>query len=322
MKLRLVHFGLLLALLAAIGAIGYFVPHTKPAPLATPLRKPLEIVPPGAAFVLSADLKTLRENPLARRLFAERLRSVAAAPPGCGLDPVNDLDELVIAVPNASPLPRDLERPFASGALAVIGSGRFRASAVADCAAAAIRARAGDPVHTPIGSFLGVRDRKGGDAEIVARDGLLVVSEGSYLRAVLDAADGKGADGSELERTRDRLHAELRRRLGDETPLRATLSLPAGWLEQTLADPAASASPISKLRSAAVGVKLGASVTLDGLLASETAADATALESVLRSLARHTDLLSVSIRANGVELEVRAELSEASVEALLRARGG
>lgn len=323
MKLRLVHIGLLLTLLAALGALLYFVPRTrapsaaKPAPL-----RPLEIVPPGAAFVLSADLVALRENQLARRVFADRLRSIAAVPRGCRLDPVTDLDEIAVAVPNASDLGRDLARPFAPGALAVIASGRFGAAAVADCAEEAIRARQGDPVRTPIGSFLGVRDRKRAGAEIVARDGLLVVSEGSYLRDVLDAADGQGAPGSELERTRDRLHVELRRRLGENTPIRATLSLAPGWLEEALGEPEAKASPLSKLRSAAVAVELGGALSLRALLVSETAADSTALEGLLRSLARDMGVGSFSLRVNGVELELRAEVSEAAVQALLRAQGG
>lgn len=319
MKLRVVHAGLLLALVVAIGVILRFVPRSPATVVRAPVRRPLEIIPAGAAFVLSADLVALRANPLARRVFAERLRSLAAAPKDCGLDPVNDLDEIVIAVQDARAL-GELDRPFGSGGLAVVAGGKFRTAAVSECAAASIRARGGDPVLTPIGSFVGVRDRKRGGAEIVARDGLLVVSEGAYLRALLDAADGKGAEGGDLERTRDRLHGELRRRLGDDTPVRATLSLPPGWLEQTLRDPEASASPLSKLRSAAAGVKLGTALSVNALLVSESAADSAALETVVRSLARDADLGSVSIRSSGVELEVRADVPEAAVEALLRAQ--
>jgi hypothetical protein len=318
-KLRVVHAALLLALVVAIGVILRFVPRSPTTVVRPPVRRPLEIVPAGAAFVLSADLVALRASPLARRVFAERLRSMAAAPKGCGLDPVNDLDEIVIAVQDARAL-GELERPFGSGGLAVVASGKFRTAAVSECAAASIRARGGDPVLTPIGSFVGVRDRKRGGAEIVARDGLLVVSEGAYLRALLDAADGKGAEGADLERTRDRLHGELRRRLGEDTPVRATLSLPPGWLEQALRDPEASASPLSKLRSAAAGVKLGSALSVHALLVSESAADSAALEAVVRSLARDADLGSVSIRPSGVELEVRADVPEAAVEALLRAQ--
>jgi hypothetical protein len=318
-KLRVVHVGLLLALVVAIGLILRFVPRSRTYVARAPVLRPLEIVPAGAAFVLSANLVALRESPLARRVFAERLRSVAAAPRGCGLDPVNDLDELVIAVQDARAL-GDLERPFGSGSLAVIAGGTFRSTAVSDCAMASIRARGGDPVLTPIGSFVGVRDRRRGGAEIVARDGLLVVSEGAYLRALLDAADGKGTEGGDLERTRDRLHGELRRRLGEDTPVRATLSLPPGWLEQALGEPEASASPLSKLRSAAAGAKLGTTLSLNALLVSETAADSAALESVVRSLARDADLKSLWVRANGVELEVRADVSEVVLETLLRAQ--
>ena len=321
MKLRLVHLGLLLALLAA-GAVLHFARREPPSVAKRAPLRPLEIIPPGAAFVLSADLIALRRSELARRVFAERLRSVAAAPLGCGLDPVNDLDEIVVAVPNASDLGRELSQPFASGALAVLAGGRFRASAVAGCAEAAIRARGGDPVRTPIGSFIGVRDRKRGAAEIVARDGVLVVSEGPYLRALLDAADGHGQKGSDLERTRDRLHGELRRRMGENTPIRATLSLLPGWLEQALGEPEAGASPLSKLRSAAIGVELGSALSVRGLLVSETASDSAALEGLLRSLARDANLGSVWMRANGVELELRADVPEATVETLLRAQGG
>jgi hypothetical protein len=309
----------LLALLLGTGLLLHFRPWTAPVATEAPPRKPLEIIPAGSAFVLSADLVELGKSPLVRRLLSDRLRDLARKEDGCELDPLRDLDELVISVPSAARIGEELSNPFSSGALALVASGRFRAQAVAACATSAINARGGDPVRTQIGSFVGVRDRKRGQAEIVARDGLLVLSEGSYLRALLDAADGKGAPGSELERTQDRLHAELRRKLGEHAPLRATLALSPGWLEQALADPDAGASPLAKLRSAAAGVELGDALALRALLVSETPDDRLALEKLLRDLARDAGL-TLSTRASGVELEVRTTVSEATLELLLRAR--
>jgi hypothetical protein len=318
-KLRVVHAGLLAALLLGTGLLFHFRPWSAPAAIEARQRKPLEIIPAGSAFVLSADLVELGKSPLVRRLLSDRLRDLTRKEAGCELDPLRDLDELVISVPSAARLGEELSNPFTTGAFALVASGRFRAESVAACATSAIKARAGEPVRTQIGSFVGVRDRKRGDAEIVARDGLLVLSEGSYLRALLDAADGKGAEGSELERTQDRLHGELRRKLGERAPLRATLALSPGWLEQALADPDARASPLAKLRSAAAGVELGDSLSFRALLVSETPDDRLALEALLRDLARDAGL-TLSTRASGVELEVQTAVSEATLELLLRAR--
>ena len=210
-----------------------------PPPLA-----PLAIVPPGPAFVLSVDLKRLRASPAGRALLGRGLFELTGQP--CQGQLAGDVDEVVLALPAES-------KPGRAGAegFGLIAAGRFQGSAVAACAAQQIRARHGDPVQTRIGSFASVRDRHQ-TAEVSARDGLLVVSEGAYLRELLDGAEGQRGEGSEAERARDSLHAELRRVFATDSPVSATLALPNGWLSQALGEPGAELSPLSAARSAAL----------------------------------------------------------------------
>jgi hypothetical protein len=163
---------------------------------------------------------------------------------------------------------------------AVIATGRFQKRAALACALGSVGD--GAAIRTTIGSFDTLRDPKK-DGELAARDGLLVVSAGDYLRAVLDRAEGQHGPPA-VPDDRDRLHAELRRTLGQGAPVIATLVLPPGWLASAMGDPEAEHSPLAVMRTAALRATVTNAVELAGTVACENEAGATRLEHFLATL--------------------------------------
>jgi hypothetical protein len=261
-----VHKGLATALGLALAAAwaGVVWQANRPEGAAATRVRALAVVPAGPVFVLSVDVARLRASGAGQALVGRSVAGLAAK--ACENVIAQGSDELVVALPAGS----DGTRPGLDS-LALIVSGTFRGSAVATCAEERVRARGGDPVRTALGSFVSVRARRQ-PAEVVARDGLLIVSEGAYLRTLVDVADGHRADGSEAERERDLVHAELRRVLGRGAPVIATLVLPSGWPRAVLAEPAAELSPLSAVRSAALRAELGTEIELSGLIVCDASA--------------------------------------------------
>jgi hypothetical protein len=235
----------------------------------------LAIVPPGPALVVTIDVARLRGLSTGRALLGRSLAELGDT--ACESALAANIDELTLA------LPGDAAREGAApDALALIGSGRFSGGDVASCAEARVRSAHGDPVRTPIGSFTSVRDRRK-SGEVAARDGLLVVSDGLYLRELIEGADGPRPDGTPAEHERDELHAELRRVVGQGAPIIATLALPPGWLSRALADPSADLSPLATIRSAAVRANVASDIELTGLLACDGSDPCAHLERFLGS---------------------------------------
>jgi hypothetical protein len=220
----------------------------------TPRLAPLAVIPAGAAFVMHVDLARLKASAAGTEL--SRLGWARFAPPGpsAAFQPLRDVDEIVVAVPGSARFSDERNAAFAPDSVAVVASGRFTGKAAADAAVERIRARGGEPSRMTLGSFESVRDIRG-TGEVAARDGLVILSDGSYLRylrALLAAAEGKRGDGNESERTRDLVHSELRRTFGGGAPVTATLTLPDGWLEAAFGDPDVRRSPLALVRSANV----------------------------------------------------------------------
>lgn len=263
MRGRRYHWFLLAGALVFLGAaLAIRRPWSRPS---APPIEPLAIIPAGAAFVLDIDLARLRTTKVGNELSELGWTRFSPGRATWEFQPLRDVDEIVVVVPESAALARERKVWFEPDAVAVVAVGRFTGRAAADAAVESIRARGGEPSRTTLGSFESVRDFRG-NGEVAARDGLVVLSDGAYLRAVLAAAEGQKRDGSESERTRDRVHSELRRVFGHGAPITATLTLPEGWLEAALGDPDVHRSPLALVRSAALRVNVNEKLDLYGLL--------------------------------------------------------
>jgi hypothetical protein len=247
-KRPLVWFALAAAIVAAAAFVHFRGRGAAQVPSAKVL-SPLDVVPPGAALVLSFDLPHLAATPAGKELIERGVGLLGLGSDDCAARTVRQATALVLAVDGAA---EQIALPEPSE-LAIIATGPFDGEAVARCVEEAITKKKGQPVRTTLGSFVSVRDQRGGSGEVAIRSGgPLAISNGHYLRSIVDAADGKPPQPSELEKTRDALHGELRRTFGRGAPLIATVTLPSGWLERTLGDADAKLSPFSELRSAAL----------------------------------------------------------------------
>ncbi|MET0792277.1 MAG: hypothetical protein ABW061_12210 [Polyangiaceae bacterium] len=261
---RAIHIGVLLSALAVCGwvfGVHRAVPRAPAADstgeVVAPQSAVLSIIPPGSAFVLTADVRQLQRAPLGE-VLAQRVGHVGGAAELaqlCGFDPLARLDQLALAVPSAGLAAQEHPEDFG-----IVAEGRFTADEIVRCARAVVTQRGGDPIETHFGKFRSVRDRKA-SAEVAANDGLLLVSGGSYFRELLDAAEGQG---SLRKDARDAQHAELRRRLGPGAIV-ATWLLGEHWFERVAGqDGNARLSPLGTLQ--AVGAHIDVSETAHVLL--------------------------------------------------------
>jgi hypothetical protein len=324
-------------LVAVLALIGYVVLHPRetgaPAPSRAAEVRPLGLVPPGAAFVMTVDVARLRASPYAPALARLGLAELVGTSAACRFEPLRDLSEVVVASAGL-PAGATFTTPGAVGTpsapAAVIGSGRFAGSMVAGCASARIASRGGNVSVTSLGSFTSVRDRDLA-AEVATKDGLVVLSEGRYLREILDIADGRTSDGSELDRLRDRLHSELRRTFGRGAPVQATVVVPEGWLARAFG-PEAEESPLATIRSAALRIEVGERVGIGGFLGCLSDKDCAEVAAFLRDTGKSVAPLlgadgarllgSVSIRQERERIELYLELTSTDLEALAALLGG
>jgi len=284
-----------------------------------PSVEPLALVPPGPTLLLTVDVARLRADPQAAQVFGRELGRFdagagRAAWSECVPKLSGDIARVAVAVTNAS-------------SFAAIAVGRFTKAAALACARASVGN--GAALRTTIGSFETVRDpQKSG--ELAARDGLLVVSDGDYLRAVLDRAEGQ-RDAAAAPNDRDRLHAELRRTVGQGAPIVLSVVLARGWLGGLLGDPEAERSPFAVVRTAALRANVTSgpdanrtsALDVNGSVACENEADAARLERFLTTLradlgAEHADgalalLSALTLVRHGAALDFsgRVALSDA-----------
>ena len=265
---RAIHFGVLIGAIA-LSAWTFTGPvpnsangtvRAERAPSAA--ASPLAIIPPGSAFVLSANLAALARAPVGA-VFAERLGRLGRASEltkRCGFDLLTRLEQLALAVPSAG-LPGTSEtHPDDFG---IVASGQFSGAEITRCASAVIAQRGGEAAFARLGSFSSVRDRKGSGGEVAAKNGLLVVSGGSYFRELLDSAEGTGVRAP--HDPRDARHAELRRALGPGE-ISATWLLADGWFQRVSGDQEARLSPLGALIALGARVQVGANAHLTVLL--------------------------------------------------------
>ncbi len=294
-----------------------------------------DAIPEGALLLLTADLARLRATG-----FAERLRAESRDVPGlgdirevCGFDPLESFDGAAFAIPAGG----------ADGDFGIAVRGdRVGGDQLLACTTKVIAARGGSPLASKLGSFDTVRDIGSGApaGEIGARPGgPFLLGAGSYLRSMVDAADGRvpsiAVDGA---------HARLATALSGAPVATATLVL-GPRQRATIAEElvrAGSGAPPAIGKVAAVGVgleaqgdRVGLHVILacdDGRAALEVAnaLEALRLQRADSPLARLSGIGSV-LAAIQVEVErdlVHARLvmtrpdAEALVDVVLAARPG
>jgi len=329
---RNIHLGLLGASLAVAVWVFGAQPHAgEPATHGGALssaadeRSPLAIIPAGSAFLLSADLRAFTRSPLGA-FIAERLERSAGASKLvalCGFDPLARLDQLALAIPSANLAAQEHPEDFG-----IVARGRFSATEITRCASAAITARGGEAIQTKLGSFDSIRDRKASSGEIASKDGLLVVSGGSYLRELLDSAEGRrGPNGQDV---RDARHVELRRALGPGALL-ATWLLGESWFERVTGDATnARLSPLKALKSVAARIEVQQRAELLVLLDCVDSEGATSIASLLGELRSSLDALPLdpafagiakrtTVSQTGARLKLGLELNQAELSHVLDA---
>jgi hypothetical protein len=228
-------------------------PRARPAPA-------LAGLPKGAAVVVTLDLQALRQSSLGallgedKKLFAvSRVREV------CGFDPIEHAREAALALPEAA----KGQDPDATADFGLVVAGDYDAQNIVDCAARMIAQGGGAPAKTRFGSFVSVRDRNRPEGEIAVRNGgPVLVGGGSYLREMLDAAEGTAPT-----LLGDDAHSTLRASVGTGGALLATWIARPGWIERYLDPEHAGASPLSAMRAGALRVDLTPTATATLLLA-------------------------------------------------------
>lgn len=274
-------------------------------------------------FVLTADIAALRRSRLAP-LIAARVNRLASDSANwaklCDFDPLTAIDQIAFAIPSSRG-----EATEGEGSFGVIATGHFTAAQIERCATAAIAARNGDPVASKIGNFSSVRDRQS-EGEIAARDdGTLILSDGRYLRALLDAAEGH-APRREHQDPRDAHHVELRRKIGSGTEV-ITWLLDDRWVEM-IAGEEAGMSPLRHVAAVAERIELGSTARLFALLECTDAASAREIEALLQKLRGSLATIPldprllalaqrVEVSVNDRNLRLELELSDAELEAIL-----
>ncbi len=277
--------------------------HSESRAAAAGATSPLSLIPPGSAFVLSADIGRLRQaalGPFLARRFGQLGSSAGDLASLCGFEPLAALDQLALAVPGAGSATSAHEGDFG-----VIATGHFSAAQIIRCAAASITKRGGDPVSSEMGAFSSVRDRAAEGGEVAARDdGPLIVSGGSYFRELLDAAAGNGRK-PEHQDPRDAQHAELRRALGPGTIV-ATWLLASGWFERVSGDSSARLSPLRSLKALGARLDINREVDVSVLLECADTASVAALETLLDQLRSSLGALPLDPTLIGVAQRIKA----------------
>jgi hypothetical protein len=304
---RTIHVGVLVGSLALAGWIFWAQARGAQAPQRTTQIRTgdslLSIIPPGSAFVLSADIAELRQASIGAFL-AERFgplgRKVGDLPSLCGFDPLAALDQIALAVPSAGDAASEHGEDFG-----VLATGRFSAAQITRCASASITQRGGNPVSSELGAFRSVRDRKADSGEVAARDGgMLIVSGGRYFRQLLDAAAGN-REKDEHQDARDARHAALRRALGPGTIV-LTWLLSEGWFELVSGDISARLSPLRNLKALGARVAVTRDLRISVLLECADSASITELEALLGQLRSSLAALPINPALSGIAQRINA----------------
>jgi hypothetical protein len=274
----------------------------------------LDAVPSGALVVAVADLGALRASPVGARFLQEgrEVRGLGKVRDVCGFDPMDTLTEAALAIPAAGD----------AGEFGLVVAGPIDDNALVACASKIIEGRGGRPTVTTIGGFRSVHDASlsttGG--EIAVRPGgPLLLGAGTYLRSMIDAAEGRTPSIRS-----SRAHGFLGHEVGDAS-LRVTVVL-SPELRKTLVDElqtdGAAGSPAGSIMAGALGVQLGPTVALHGIISCDDAAACAKIAARIEAARADRDgplgdaLEKLAVQADGELVHVRLTLSEAQASSL------
>jgi hypothetical protein len=279
----------LLAIVLAAALAGGLVWLWKRPPAVQLGSSALDAIPSGALLVATVDLKALRASPVGAPFFREgrEIRGLGKLRDLCGFDPIDTLQDVAIAIPAAGD----------SGEFGLAAAGQIQADALVSCAAKVIEARGGRPVTTPIGSFSTVReaDQPGGGEIAVRPGGLLLLGGGPYLRAMIDSADGR----TPTIRT-SAAHSELGRLVGGAAA-RVTFVLSPEQrrsIAEELSLSGAEGAPAASILAGGLGMDIGPTIALHGVISCATAPACQAIGEQLRA-ARDARVEDLATRLTG-----------------------
>jgi hypothetical protein len=248
-----------------------------------------DAIPSGALLVAAADLTALRASPAGAPFLREgrEVPGLGKVRDVCGFEPMDTLTEVAVAIPADGD----------AGEFGLVAAGPIDDEALLACAAKVIDARGGHAVTTTLGSFRSVRDASlaNGGEIAVRRGGPLLLGAGTYLRAMIDAADQRTPNIRS-----SKAHGFLAGAVG-EAAVRVTVVLTPSH-RRTLADElsrvGAPGSPAASIFAGALGVTLGPRVGLHAVLSCESAAAAQGLAAKL-SEARDEKARDFAVRLVG-----------------------
>lgn len=290
----------------------------------------LDAVPAGALLVARGDLNKLRSTSFAQVLLGEgrEIPGLGKVRDVCGMDPLDSLHELVLAIPAAGE----------EGDFGLAASGDVADDALIACASKVIEARGGRPVVTPIGGFRCVRDATlaatGGEIA-VRKGGPVLLGAGPYLRAMIDAVEGRGPTirssvahnrlaeglGSSDLRITVVLTPDQRRTLDEELDVQSPGQEGPGATEgKAHGAPKTKRGLGSALMAGALGLSVGPKVQLRGLLVCESQDSCESWAELLRKTKMQragdfaTKLLGFGDVLSRIEIQARGESVEAKVD--------
>ncbi len=266
----------------------------------------LDAVPQGAIVVAVADLAALRASPAGKKMLeADRnLPGLGTVREFCGFDPMERVTELAIVVPAGGD----------EGDFGLVAAGDAQDEAILGCAAKVIEGRGGRPVITTVGSFRTVRDATmilSGAEIAVKKGGPILLGAGPYLRAMIDAADGR------IPTIRSSVAHTRLAELVEGSAIRATIVLTPKQREdlaQNLADGGGPRSAAA-IVAGAVGAKLGAMVSVKAVIACEDAASCADVARMLKK-AKDARAADVATRMVGFAKILEETQIEAQGEAI------
>jgi hypothetical protein len=244
----------------------------------TQLAPALSALPPGAQVLARIDLTQVRKSALGAALTGggRELSGLGSLGEICGFDPTEQIRELAIAMPESGAEPE----------LGIVATGDFDADRIIGCVAKVITRRGGTPALSRIGDFASVRDRSRDGAEVAVRSGgPVMVGEGAYFRAMLDAADGRGPT-----LLGDEAHAALREAVAGHGAISLTFITRPGWLTRWVPQDEASEAPLGAVRAGALRIDLDPQPRATLLLSCPTPA-------ACSELGKWTDQMATKARA-------------------------